>query len=124
MNAVAVPVGRVRPFASIIRTPHARPMFLSENPYAAPAQEVADQISAAMTIMSDEFSPARMVQVTASDHVRSHRFHQLRLYTGAALIGAVLSGLALGWTEYRDLLQVVGAVIGVLIYAATTRRRR
>jgi|HubBroStandDraft_4_1064222.scaffolds.fasta_scaffold01923_1 hypothetical protein len=54
---------------------------------------------------------------------RPQLLHELRLYTGAALVGAVLSGLAFGWTGHRDLLQILGAATGALIYAVVTHRR-
>jgi len=47
--------------------------------------------------------------------------HGLRIYVGAALAGSVLSGLALGWLGHHELVQIVGALVAVTIYAAASR---
>ena len=40
---------------------------------------------------------------------------ELRLYTGTALLGSVVCGLAFGWWEHRELAQWIGAGVAMLV---------
>ncbi len=60
--------------------------------------------------------------VTQSEHTGI--MHRLRLYTGTALLGAVVSGLALGWLGHRELIQCGGAATALVIYAVISHWRR
>jgi hypothetical protein len=59
---------------------------------------------------------------TQSEHIGI--MHRLRLYTGTALLGAVVSGLALGWLGHRELIQCAGAAAAIVIYAVISNWRR
>jgi hypothetical protein len=50
--------------------------------------------------------------------------HRMRLYAGAALLGAVVFGLAFTWTDHRNLAQAVGSIVAVASYALFSHRQR
>lgn len=56
------------------------------------------------------------------ESLRASVIHRLRFYVGAALAGSVACGLAFGWYEHRELVQWIGAAVGLLSYALVRRR--
>jgi hypothetical protein len=74
-----------------------------------------------LTVTSEDFIEVETVSSSPiAIHVeRPGLLHRLRYYVGAALAGSVLSGLAFGWIGHRELIQIIGAVAGLLAYAVT-----
>jgi hypothetical protein len=73
--------------------------------------------------MSGDFPAVSTLSLTsASTATHGGWLHELRYFVGAALAGSVLCGLALGWAAApgmpRELFQGVGALMGVVWYAA------
>jgi hypothetical protein len=50
--------------------------------------------------------------------------HKLRLYTGAALLGAVVCGVSFGWYSHREAVQWIGSGVSVLVYAWVRHRAK
>jgi hypothetical protein len=48
-------------------------------------------------------------------------FHSMRLYTGMALLGAIIGGLAFSWTGHRELAQLMGGATAVLACLIASR---
>ncbi len=74
--------------------------------------------------MSGDFPAVSTISASAPVVHATHGglLHELRYYVGAALAGSVICGLALGWLGHRELIQIAGAVAGLLTYAVTPHR--
>jgi hypothetical protein len=75
--------------------------------------------------------PAKSLVVFSCDfypmtgHIISSRpgvLHQVRLFTGAALIGALACGLIFQWSEYREVAQWIGAGVAAISFAFVGRK--
>ena len=73
--------------------------------------------------MSGDFPPTvHMTSPYAAASVEhAGLLHELRYFVGAALAGSVLCGLAFGWLGHRELIQGVGALMGLLVYPSVWR---
>jgi hypothetical protein len=81
-------------------------------------------IMEAISVTSSDLD--RLSTLSATRVVSAHRglMHTLRIYTGCALVGAVVSSVALGWLGHRDITQIVGALCAVALYAIFSSRMR
>ncbi len=80
-----------------------------------------------LSVLSTEFAGTSTMSTTAIIPHPTERvgiIHQLRLYTGAALIGAVLCGILFSWSSHKELIQCFGAAASMAIYAVLSRRHR
>jgi hypothetical protein len=77
----------------------------------------------ALAVTSLDFFPVEtMPSAFVTVHLeRPGVLHRLRYYVGAALAGSVLFGLAFGWVGQRELVQAVGALVGVVWYLRVRR---
>jgi hypothetical protein len=80
----------------------------------------------AVSLLSSDLDRMSTLSATRVDHTSAHMgfMHTLRIYTGCALVGAVTCGVALGWLGHRELIQVVGALAGITLYAILSRRKQ
>jgi hypothetical protein len=90
--------------------------------FASELEELINVISAPISVMSTDFAGTTTLSVSSHplQSVQSKRvsvLHELRLFTGTALLGAVTSGLAFGWYTHRETMQWIGAGVAVLIFA-------
>jgi hypothetical protein len=88
------------------------------------AADDASEISESLKSLSTEFptfGPMSSSEIQSFSE-QSGTLHRLRLYTGSALIGAVICGLAFGWTEHREMFQWIGAGVAMVAYALARRR--
>jgi hypothetical protein len=85
---------------------------------------VSPEPKPSLFVMSEEFIPVGTVSSSsiAIHYERPGVLHQLRCYVGAALAGSVLCGLALGWIGQRELVEGLGALIGLIVWASVRRR--
>ena len=70
--------------------------------------------------MSGDF-PAVSTLSSAVPAGRRGWLHELRYFVGAALAGSVICGLAVGWAGHRELVQGIGALMGLFMYASVRR---
>jgi uncharacterized membrane protein YeiH len=85
------------------------------------AQLITEEISGEpVSVLSTDFSgvTAQIVQPKVSV------MHQLRLYAGAALIGAIACGIVYGSSPNREVAQIVGAVLAAGFFFALEQRHR
>jgi hypothetical protein len=109
---------RFTPVTSTLRPAQRIFIALGSNEDATVQAEIGESVDYLSLDFPRMGAPTVEIQ---SEHVGI--MHRLRLYTGTALLGAVVSGLALGWAGHRELIQCVGAIAAVLMYAVVSHWR-
>ena len=100
--------------------------FVRNEPRFQPITGPSNIPAQGVLVMSGDFpAGVRINSMYATARAdRGGLLHEARYYVGAALAGSVLFGLALGWAGHRELVQGVGALVGLLMYPSVRRHFR
>lgn len=119
MNAAVLQVGKPRR-ATVFRPitiSRARQIQIGTIPEPAREPHLSTGTSDSLDLLSIDFPAVSTMQLplVRREPDRGGLLHALQLYTGAALLGSVVCGLAFGWSEHRELIQWIGAGAAILL---------